>query len=292
MEEWKGNGEPRTVSWKKKLWLALVVVCAAVLIGSAVNIWRTVRQSRHENDTFLELARMVDRTSAELGDMEAGTEVGAGVGAGADGGNGTGASGEGAKTSQTSARQSRYARIAAENPDFAGWLKIDQTVIDYPVMHTPDDIQYYIRRDFYGEESVSGTPFIGDNCSVDSLGMIIYGHNMKNDTMFGALDLYADESYWREHPVIRFNTLEEDREYEVFAAFRTKLLYENEEGFRYYEYVGNPSKEEFQEFVEQAKAVSYYDTGITPLYGDQFLILSTCSYHTSNGRFVVVARKR
>lgn len=277
MEKRKDKEEAAAVSWKKKIWIVMVVVCVATLAGSAFNIWRTVRQSRHENDTFLELVRMVERVPEESGEKGS-TE--------------SAVSGEGGAVSRSSAKESRYARIAQENPDFAGWLKIDQTVIDYPVMHTPEDIQYYIRRDFYGEESVSGTPFIGDGCDVDTLGMIIYGHNMKNDTMFGALDLYADESYYREHPVIRFNTLEEDREYEVFAAFRTRLLYENEEGFRYYQYVGDPEREEFEEFVKLSKEASYYDTGITPLYGDQFLILSTCSYHTSNGRFVVVARKK
>ena len=91
--------------------------------------------------------------------------------------------------------------------------------------------------------------------------------------------------------MIRFSTVEEEREYEVFAAFRTRLLYENEEGFRYYEYVGDLTEESFGEFVEQAEAAALYDTGIRPEYGDQFLMLSTCSYHTKNGRFVVAARR-
>lgn len=92
--------------------------------------------------------------------------------------------------------------------------------------------------------------------------------------------------------MIRFSTMEEDREYEVFAAFRTRLLYENEEGFRYYEYVGDLTKERYEEFVEQAEAAALYDTGIRPEYGEQLLMLSTCSYHTKNGRFVVAARRR
>ena len=88
-----------------------------------------------------------------------------------------------------------YGLLKEKNPDFAGWLRIPDTKIDYPVMHTPDDMQYYIRRDFYGESSVSGTPFIGDFCSTDSGSMIIYAHNMKNGTLFGELDEYESEDY-------------------------------------------------------------------------------------------------
>lgn len=274
MERWEEPEEGMEQAgscWKKRVWWMLVAVCVVLLSGSAFNIWRTVHQSRKENRTFQELARLAEDNGYPGADSLSGSD---------------------GRESENTVRQSRYAVIHAQNPDFAGWLKIDRTVIDYPVMHTPEDIQYYIRRDFYGKESVSGTPFIGDNCDVDSLGMIIYGHNMKNDTIFGALDEYADEDYQKEHPVIRFSTMEEDREYEVFAAFRTQLLYENEEGFRYYEYVGDLTKERYEEFVEQAETAALYDTGIHPEYGEQLLMLSTCSYHTKNGRFVVAARRR
>ena len=159
-------------------------------------------------------------------------------------------------------------------------------------MATPEDMQYYIHRDFYGKDSVSGTLFLGDDFSTESMSMIIYGHNMKNGTMFGELDRYARDSYWREHPVIRLSTVDEDREYEIFAAFQTRLLYEGEEGFAYYAYTGDLSQEEYEEFVEQAKAMTPYDTGITPEYGEQLVMLSTCSYHTENGRFVVVGREK
>lgn len=274
MEKWEeteDNEEQAGAPWRKRVWWILVAVCVVLLSGSGFNIWRTLRQSRQENRTFQELAKLAeDNRFSETDSLPEGNN----------------------RKSESTAKRSRYAVIAAQNPDFAGWLKIDRTVIDYPVMHTPEDIQYYIRRDFYGRKSVSGTPFIGDNCDVDSLGMIIYGHNMKNDTIFGALDEYANEDYQKEHPVICFSTMEEDREYEVFAAFRTRLLYENEEGFRYYEYVGDLTEERFAEFVEQAEAAALYDTGIRPEYGEQLLMLSTCSYHTKNGRFVVAARRR
>ena len=184
-----------------------------------------------------------------------------------------------------------YGLLKEKNPDFAGWLRIPDTKIDYPVMHTPDDMQYYIRRDFYGESSVSGTPFIGDFCSTDSGSMIIYAHNMKNGTLFGELDEYESEDYRNKHSVLEFYTPDESRQYEIFAAFRTELVYENQEGFRYYEYVGDMTEERFDEFMNQLRQHSFYNTESWPEYGDQLIILSTCSYYTENGRFVVVARR-
>ena len=159
-------------------------------------------------------------------------------------------------------------------------------------MHTPEDSEKYLRKDFYGAYSINGVPFLDGRCSLESANLIIYGHNMKHGTMFGELDRYARDSYWREHPVIRLSTVDEDREYEIFAAFQTRLLYEGEEVFAYYAYTGDLSQEEYEEFVEQAKAMTPYDTGITPEYGEQLVMLSTCSYHTENGRFVVVGREK
>lgn len=255
-------------SWKKNLWLISVAICAIVLAGSAIRLWMTVSQSRQEDKTFLELAKIIENEAPE---------------------NQGNSSEQNQQETEELPGQNRYAIIADKNPDFAGWLKIEDTRIDYPVMHTPEDIQYYIRRDFYGKESVSGTLFIGNNCSTDSLSMIIYGHNMKNDTMFGSLDKYNEEAYWRQHPTIRFRTVDEEREYEIFAAFQTRLPYENEKGFRYYEYVGDLTAEQFKEFTEQISTTALYNTGIHPQYGDRILMLSTCSYHTKNGRFIVAA---
>ena len=177
------------------------------------------------------------------------------------------------------------------NNDFIGWLSIPNTKIDYPVMFTPDEPEYYLRRSFDKRDSQSGTPFIGKGGNIDSDCFIIYGHNMKNDTMFGTLDNYADEDFWRENKTFSFNTLYEYREYEVFAAVKTKILYTDEDGLRYYNYEGELSEADYKKMVEWLSANSVYDTYISPAYGEQILILSTCSYHTTNGRFVVAARR-
>lgn len=183
-----------------------------------------------------------------------------------------------------------YESLYQKNPDLAGWLCIDGTKLNYPVMYTPEDPEYYLYRSFSGEKSVSGVPFIGAGSSPDGTNITIYGHNMKNGTMFAALLKYAGEDFWREHPVIRFDNLYEEHTYEVVGAFYSKVS--DQDGiFNYYQYPELNTPELFEEYYRQVKAASLYDTGVEAEYGDQLLTLSTCSYHTKDGRFVVVARK-
>ena len=114
---------------------------------------------------------------------------------------------------------------------------------------------------------------------------------MKNGSIFGTLDSYKQADYWKEHPIVRFYVDGEPRTYEVFAAVETQVLYEDEDGFRYYRYDGDIPEEEYDELVTWLRGHSDYDTEIVPEYEDQILMLSTCSYHTKNGRFVVAARR-
>lgn len=153
------------------------------------------------------------------------------------------------------------------------------------------DPEYYLHRAFDGSKSFGGTPFLGEASGVDTKCLIIYGHNMKNGSIFGTLDSYKKADYWKEHPIVRFYVDGEPRTYEVFAAVETQVLYEDEDGFRYYRYDGDISEEEYDELVTWLRGHSDYDTEIVPEYEDQILMLSTCSYHTKNGRFVVAARR-
>lgn len=184
-----------------------------------------------------------------------------------------------------------YDKLYEMNSDFIGWLNIPNTNIDYPVMFTPDDPEYYLRRAFDKTSSQSGTPFIGKNGNIDSDCLIIYGHNMKNDTMFGTLDNYADKDFWETNSTFSFNTLNDYREYEVYAAVKTTILHTDETMFRYYNYSGDLSQTEYEELVYWLAANAIYNTGIDPVYGEQILIISTCSYHDENGRFLVAARR-
>lgn len=186
----------------------------------------------------------------------------------------------------------RLAELYEQNPDLAGWIQIADTVIDYPVMFTPEDGEKYIYADFEGHFDVEGLPFIEDDCSMDpeSDNLIIYGHNMKNGTMFASLMDYADKSYWEEHPVITFSTLYEEREYEIVAAFYDRVYYKYENCFKFYQFIDAEDEEHFAEALTYYKDNALYDTGVSAEYGDRLITLVTCAYHVENGRFVVVAR--
>ena len=158
-------------------------------------------------------------------------------------------------------------------------------------MCTPDEPEYYLRRAFNQSYSQSGTPFIGKDSTIDSDMFIIYGHNMKNGTMFGTLDRYMEKTFWQENSAISFTTVAEERKYEVFAALETRILYREESGYCYYEQAGDLTKTAFEELVQWLADNALYDTGITPEYGEQIVILSTCSYHEENGRFIIAARR-
>lgn len=184
-----------------------------------------------------------------------------------------------------------YAVLYAENSDFVGWLHIDNTNVDCPVVCTPDEPEYYLHRAFDRSESQGGTPFVSKDSTIDSDFYIIYGHNMKNDTMFRTLDNYAKKAFWEGTPTFSFTTVTEYREYEVFAVLETRVLYQDETGYRYYYQVGDLTEDAYDELVSWFRQNALYDTGITPTYGEQIVVLSTCSYHESNGRFIVAARR-
>ncbi len=176
-----------------------------------------------------------------------------------------------------------YYVLKEENPDFAAWLTVPGTNIDYPVMHTPEDIEYYIYRSFEKEESPSGTPFVGDYGSLEENRCVIYGHNMNDGTMFRDLELYGEQEFWQENNVFYVTTLTEVRKYEIFSAVRTRLLYPEETGLRYYR---------LEDGIEQwLTDKALYDTGITAKEGDEIVILSTCTYHTENGRFIIAGKR-
>ncbi len=183
-----------------------------------------------------------------------------------------------------------YEALWEQNHDFAGWLYIDDTRIDYPVMHTPDDPEYYLQRAFDRSDANSGSLFIDGSYSADGNSLLIHGHHMKDKSMFGSLTDYKSYDFASTHSVIHFDTLTEERNYEVLAAFYWDPSYDPEtEPFRYYEYSDLSSQEIFDEYISQVRACAIYDTGVSVSYGDHILTLSTCNYHTNNGRFVVVA---
>lgn len=193
---------------------------------------------------------------------------------------------------EAAAPQSPYTALKEENSDLFGWVKIEETKLDYPVMYTPQEPEYYLRRAFDKSDSISGTPFLDGSCAEDGNHYLVYGHNMKNGTMFHTLLDYAEPEFWKNHPTIAFDTVQENGTYTIIGAFYSKAYYQDEtDMFRFYTYTDLSDPELFQQYVDNVITVSLYDTGETAEYGDTLLTLVTCSYHTENGRFVVVARK-
>lgn len=185
----------------------------------------------------------------------------------------------------------KYYSLSQQNGDMVGWISIPGTSVDYPVMYQNDNNDYYLHRNFKKEYRYSGLPFLDYQCSLGepSANLIIYAHNMKDGSMFAPLTDYDDKRFYESHKIIRFDTLYDENLYEVAGVFRTTMGAADE--FKYYEFVNAHTDEEFYSFIDKVKKISLYDTGVNPIFGDNLLTLSTCSYGTSDERFVVVARK-
>ena len=180
--------------------------------------------------------------------------------------------------------------LIGENEDVYAWLTIEGTKIDYPIMFTPDDPEFYLRKNFYGDYSIAGTPFFDGRFSEELDNYIIYGHNMKNGTMFADLIKYKEEAFFRKHSMIRLTTLYREIEYEVIAAFYSELhILRNK--FPWYEYSSFENKDQFLEFTAHLESESLFPLPDMLKYGDKFITLATCSYHDDTGRFVIIGRE-
>lgn len=191
-------------------------------------------------------------------------------------------------------RMIKVEKLQEENEDIVGWIEIEDTNISYPVLQGKDN-EYYLNHNYKKEKSQKGSIFLDADYdwSIPSNNLIIYGHNIVNDLMFKDLLKYANEEFYKEHPVIRFTTKENDGEYEIISAFKSKVFNKSDTNvFRYYNFINAETEEEYNEFVENAKKVSLYDIEETTEYGDELMTLITCSYHTTDGRFVVIGREK
>lgn len=179
------------------------------------------------------------------------------------------------------------------NPDMAGWLVVPGTVIDYPIMWTPEDENFYLYRDFKKRDNNNGSLILDTDSSLDPLttNLIIHGHNMKSGAMFGNLTDYEKKSYFEDHKQIVLYTPECQRNYEVIAVFRSQVYKKTDDVFKFYKFFQADTEEQFKDFYDNIKELSLYDTGVTAEFGDRFITLSTCVYHVTNGRFVVVAKE-
>ncbi|MBP3673558.1 MAG: class B sortase [Oscillospiraceae bacterium] len=182
-----------------------------------------------------------------------------------------------------------YQELYTINSDMVGWLKIEDTNINYPVMQTPESTDYYLHHNFFKQDNPGGCLYAREQCDINapSDNITIYGHHMKDGSMLANLDYYNDQEFYETHSEVTFDTLYEHHTYQIFAVFKTSASVN--EGFRYHHFVDADDQEDFDEFIATCKALSFYDTGITPEYGDKIICLSTCEYTQQNGRLVVAA---
>ncbi len=254
---------------KKLITNILIIVFILIFLGSGLYLLRYYMNTKKAAGALDELIELRAESEAEEG-------------------------GEVVKTPQGKTILKKYKKLYKKNSDLIGWLTIEGTIIDYPVMQTKNDPEYYLHRNYDKKEDVNGLLFVDAKCDVDDSqnNLMVYGHHMKSGMMFGNLVDYDSADFYKKHKTIHFDTLYEEREYEVVAAFYSQVYDTDDDVFKYYNWPGHLTEKQFKNYIKNVKKLSQYDTGITPEYGEQLLTLVTCAYHTEDGRFVVVARRK
>ena len=239
------------------------VLCLIVFVGSAGMLLNYFLTGMREQSSLEDLAKL--KTEREDMKTDKGTVIG------------------------------KYVDLYEANSDIIGWITVDGTKIDYPVMQTQDDPEFYLRRNFQKEHATAGVPFMdaSSDIFVPTSNFLIYGHNMKNGTMFHDMLKYKDKSFYQEHKTFRFDTIYKGGQgtYEIIEAGYSKIYPEDSDAFKYYQYAGITSRSDFNEYLKGVKELSEYNTGVSAEYGDQLVTLSTCAYHEKNGRFFIVGKR-
>lgn len=250
---------------KKKVYLTGLIFSIVFLMVSVFAIFHHYRQAQKAEEQFEHLAEVVE----EAEDIEK----------------------EDVEDNEEESPLNRYLELFRQNNDMAGWIAIEDTNINYPVMYTPYEKDFYLKKNFEKEYSAYGVPYIAEHCSPSepSDNIIIYGHHMNDGSMFADLMKYESKKFYESHKKIRFDTLTEVSEYEVICVFKTTVY--DDKGFKFYEFANAETAEEFDAYVKECKSLEFYDTGVSAEFGDELITLSTCEYSKENGRMVVVAKK-
>lgn len=241
---------------KNRITDILIVILLCIMCFSGYKVYSDIKESRESRKRFAELQAMMTEQLKQL-------------------------------TPLTSAE--KYNPVYQANDHFVGWISIDDTQMNYPVLQHKKIPEYYLRRDFSKKYNYHGVPFMDYKCTVnESDNIIIYGHNMKDGSMFSAVEDYMNRDFYENHRYVKFDTLESYGLYEVVCVFKIDV---NRNDFAYYEAVDFESEEQFNNFISCAKELAPYDTGVSAEYGDTLLTLSTCEYTLDNGRCVLIAKK-
>lgn len=251
---------------KNRIYIALICAFSILLAVSSGFLIKHYIDSEKQSELYDNLIETIEKTDTEKDTMT---------------------------YSQDKSFLSDYQDLYLQNNDMVGWIKIEDTKINYPVMQSKDNPNFYLKHGFDKAYTDYGCPYVQENCDVDipSDNLIIYGHNMKDSSMLSGLMKYTDKSFWESHKTISFDTLTEKCDYEIIAAFKTVVYTDSPESFKYYQFVNADTADEFNAYITKCKELALYDTGVTAEYGDKLITLSTCEYSRNNGRMVVVAKK-
>ena len=248
---------------KRTVYAIAAAVCAVVFVFSSYLLISRISEGRKSGGQFSSLQELKDSSESAV------------------------------SASGTESRVPKYhLNIYEQNNDTIGWISIPDTKIDYPVMQTEDPYDYYLKRSFTKEANDWGTPFVGLGCdaALPSDNIIIYGHHMKDGSMFSDLVKYESKSYYDTHSRIYFDTLYEKGQWEIVYAVKT-VVYTDNDPFKFWTYTSLEHDDDYNEFIEMAEKYKLYNTGVKVEKGDRFITLVTCEYSNKNGRMVIIAKK-
>lgn len=282
-EEEVSQPEKKKNIGKKIAYYGLLFLFLGVFIGCAVYIGNYLIQSQQVSSDHSDLADRIqairDANAATTPDNEADTSV-------------SGEQTSGASKDKLSLQiLPEYLELYAEHNDLVGWIQIPDTDVDYPVFQTKDNPDYYLNHNRNKKYSSWGEIYAREECDIftPSDNIVLYGHHMKDGSMFASLDKFKKKAFWEEHQYFTFDTIYERHTYQIIAVFKTSGNYG--EGYAYHIFNNAANETEFNEFMAAVHSLQMYDTGLTAQYGDMLLTLSTCEYTLNNGRFVVVAKR-
>ena len=257
---------------KKKICVILIAVLVAVLGTSTFFIIDHYKELNKQAALYGELAELVDAAAQTDAATEPAEQI---------------------PYSEEKMLLPELAELYQQNGDLVGWISIADTNINYPVMQSVNEPNFYLKHGFDKAYSDYGCPYVQEDCDVQepSDNLVVYGHHMSNGSMFAHLEKFKSKDFWSEHRMITFNTLTDKQEYEIVAVFRTVVYTDSPEAFKFYRFIDAESADEFDDFIAKSKELSFYDTGVTAEYGDKLITLSTCEYSRNNSRLVVVAKR-
>ncbi|MEG7530005.1 MAG: class B sortase [Hungatella sp.] len=187
-------------------------------------------------------------------------------------------------------RLEEYAKLRKQNADMIGWINIPDTQIDYPVMQSPEAPDFYLKHNFEKAASTYGVPYVGERCDLSGgcNNIIVYGHHMKDGSMFTDLMKYEQESFYETHPFIYFDTMDTVGTYQIIGVLEVPAI---ETEAEFYQKMETKTPFDYSGYVAEVKRRSHYETGEIAVYGEQLLTLVTCEYTVNEGRFIMVAKK-